>query len=662
MSFRKINTREIDLLKRQGCTSENWETVFVKDGFNPEYICNVIFKGNIQLGKNSKNVILPNGIEKHSGIYNSYLQDCQIGDNCIVNNVANLVRYELDENVIVENCAVVITEGETTFGNGVAISILNEGGGRLLPIFDKLSAQIAYIIVNYRHDNNLIKKLSNLISRYAESKKSNRGSIKTGSVIQNTDFIKNVYFGENTIVQNATRLEEGSIASTKAAPVYIGDSVIAQEFIIQSGSKIDGSALIDRCFIGQGVKIGKQYSAENSAFFANSEGFHGEACSVFAGPYTVTHHKSTLLIAAMVSFFNAGSGSNMSNHMYKLGPLHQGILERGSKTGSSSYMMWPCRVGCFTIVIGNHYSNFDTTDLPFSYILKSGEKSLLMPSRNLYTAGTHRDNVKWPKRDRRNEQNRLDLINFDLFNPYTITKIIKGIEILKDLYKQSSENQEFVKYNGTFIKRSKIQSGIENYEMAVKIYIGDEVVKYIEIGSNKILSYSDFKKQLFSMNSPSNDDWVDISGMIAAETDVKSLLKQVREDSVQSVDELHVLLNNLYEKYTEQNWRYCCALIEKRFDLNVADLKRNHLTLIVKDWEMSSVKFNKMILKDASKEFDQTSRIGYGIDGDDEVVKADFEAVRGSYESNSFVVDLQKETEEVSKTAKGLIEYLMKLK
>jgi len=662
MSFRKINTREIDLLKRRGCTAEKWETVFVKDGFNPEYVCNVIFKGNILLGENSKNVILPNGIEKHSGIYNSYLQDCQIGDNCIVNNVTNLVRYELDENVIIENCAVVITEGETTFGNGVKISILNEGGGRSLPIFDKLSAQIAYIVVNYRHDNDLVKQLSKLISQYADSKKSNRGSIKTGVVIQNTDFIKNVYFGENTVVQNATRLEEGSIASTKEAPVYIGDSVIAQEFIIQSGSKIDGSALIDRCFVGQGVKIGKQYSAENSAFFANSEGFHGEACSVFAGPYTVNHHKSTLLIAAMVSFYNAGSGSNMSNHMYKLGPLHQGILERGSKTGSLSYMMWPCRVGCFTTVIGKHYANFDTTDLPFSYIIESGGKSLLMPSRNLYTAGTRRDSVKWPSRDRRNEQNRLDLVNFDLFSPYTINKIIKGIEILKDLYKQSSENQEFVQYSGIFIKRSKILSGIENYEMAVKIYIGDELVKHIEIGNNKILSYSDLKKQLFSMNGTSNDDWVDISGMIVTETDLKSLLKQVREEGVQSVDELHVLLNNLYEKYNEQNWRWCCALIEKRFDLNVTDLTRDHLTQIIKDWEANSVKFNKMILKDASKEFDQTSRIGYGIDGNDEVVKADFEAVRGSYESNSFVVDLQKETEEIRKTASQIVDFLAGLK
>ena len=69
------------------------------------------------------------------------------------------------------------------------------------------------------------------------------------------------------------------------------------------------------------------------------------ACSIFAGPYTVTHHKSTLLIAGLYSFMNAGSSSNQSNHMYKLGPVHQGILERGTKTTSNSYIVFPARIG-----------------------------------------------------------------------------------------------------------------------------------------------------------------------------------------------------------------------------------------------------------------------------------------------------------------------------
>jgi hypothetical protein len=113
----------------------------------------------------------------------------------------------------------------------------------------------------------------------------------------------------------------------------VGSGVVAHDFIIAESSKVDGGAILGRTFVGQGCLVGRQYSAENSLFFANSEAFHGEACSVFGGPYTVSHHKSSLLIAGLFSFYNAGSGTNQSNHMYKLGPVHEGKLERGCKTG-----------------------------------------------------------------------------------------------------------------------------------------------------------------------------------------------------------------------------------------------------------------------------------------------------------------------------------------
>ena len=169
-------------------------------------------------------------------------------------------------------------------------------------------------------------------------------------------------------------------------------------------------------------------------FFANTEAFHGEAVAVFGGPYTVTHHKSTLLIAGMYSFFNAGSGMNQSNHMYKLGPVHQGIVERGSKTGSSAYMLWPCRVGAYTAIMVKNLGNFDTSDFPFSYINVDHEKSILTPGMNLFTVGTRRDSEKWPNRDKRKDPDKLDLINFDLFSPYIIEKVVTASRTLKELY------------------------------------------------------------------------------------------------------------------------------------------------------------------------------------------------------------------------------------
>ena len=101
--------------------------------------------------------------------------------------------------------------------------------------------------------------------------------------------------------------------------------------------------MLRRCFVGEGVVIENGFSAENSLFFANSHLNHGEACAVFAGPYTVSHHRSTLLIAGYFSFFNAGSGANQSNHMYKSGPDIRGFTCGDASSAATPMRCCPLR-------------------------------------------------------------------------------------------------------------------------------------------------------------------------------------------------------------------------------------------------------------------------------------------------------------------------------
>ena len=329
--YRNLNDIEITSLKQQACSSDDWASISVKEHFTPESVSNTHFVGKVKLGVFSEKIVVEKGISKNSGIRNSYIENCTIGDNVLISNVNNLVNYDIENNVAIENVGTIVVNGETAFGNKTEIEVLNEGGGRELPIFDRLSAQIAYLLVIYRHDKVFIEKLEQLIRKHVGKKISSRGSIGKNARILNTISVRNVNVGSFSIISGASSLEEGTIESCEEAPAKIGEDVVAKKFIILSGSLVDSGAIITSSFIGQGVIIGKQFSSENSAFFANCEGFHGEACSLFAGPYTVTHHKSTLLIAGMFSFYNAGSGTNQSNHMYKLGPVHQGILENFHK-------------------------------------------------------------------------------------------------------------------------------------------------------------------------------------------------------------------------------------------------------------------------------------------------------------------------------------------
>lgn len=660
MTYRLLTKEEINTLISQGCFAENWTEISVKEDFSTNNIRNASFEGKITLGVFSGIIEVEKGISKKCGIYNSYIRHCEIADNVYISEVKNLTNYIIEKNVVIENVDSLVVNEESTFGNGTEIEVLNEGGGRELPIFDRLTSQIAYLTVLYRHDKDFTNKLLVMIRDYSESKRSSRGRIESGTRIQDTLIIRNVSVGSYATISGACLLEEGTIISCKEASTFVGEGVIAKKFIILSGSRVDTGAMIDKSFVGQGVKMGKQYSAENSLFFANCEAFHGEACSVFAGPYTVTHHKSSLLIASLYSFFNAGSGTNQSNHMYKLGPVHQGILERGSKTGSFAYLLLPCFVGAFTVVMGKHYANFDTADFPFSYITEEKGKSELTPALNIFTVGTRRDSEKWPARDNRKDPDKLDLIHFDLFSPYIVGKIVNGIKILNELSEKTPKTQDYINYKGINIHRLLLKTARKYYEMALKVYIGREIVKHID-GINSNSSISEIRKNFKTHDKEGTGKWVEICGLFSPASKIEELINSVKSDNIRSITELNKKLKGIYNNYDKYSWEWCANLIGQQTGIELNNITVGSLIQIISDWKTNAVKLNNMILKDAEKEFDSGSKLGFGIDGDEHTRAMDFEAVRGTYEENKFVLDLQKETKNIEEKADRFIALLEKM-
>jgi hypothetical protein len=296
MSYRSLNNSEIAALQSQGCFSSDWSKVSVSENFSSDHIHNVRFLGEVKIGKLGGDIITDNEEKRVSGLFNCKINSCELGNDILIENVHEIKNYHVKDRVIIENVDSVAVSGPTSFGNGFEVEVLNEGGGRELMIFDRLSAQLAYILTSYRHDPDLIESIHRIIKEYARNKTSETGTIGTGTKIVNTGSIDNVNIGSHATIRGASLLKNGTIVSNGHAPVFIGENVIAKNFIVLSGSEIDGGALVDKSFVGQGVEIGKQFSAENSVFFANSEAFHGEAVSLFAGPYLVTHHKSSALI------------------------------------------------------------------------------------------------------------------------------------------------------------------------------------------------------------------------------------------------------------------------------------------------------------------------------------------------------------------------------
>ncbi len=182
--YRQLSKAEIETLTQQGCVAENWENVGVSISFSEEGISNVRFAGNVNLGTQRGKVQIDEGILKPATIRNCFIENCTIGENVFLSNVGSLINFNIGNQVVIENVGSVVVSGKSAFGNGHEINVLNEGGGRELPIYDKLSAQIAYLLVIYRHNGALIKKLKNLISDYVENKKSRVGVIFPNSSLE----------------------------------------------------------------------------------------------------------------------------------------------------------------------------------------------------------------------------------------------------------------------------------------------------------------------------------------------------------------------------------------------------------------------------------------------------------------------------------------------
>ncbi|MCK9305352.1 MAG: DUF4954 family protein [Bacteroidales bacterium] len=659
-NYRAINPQEISQLKKQRCHAEDWSRVLVHQDFDPSRVWDTAFSGDIKMGLFSTRFELPGGVRIQSGICHAKLHNVTVGNNTCIENIHNYIaNFDIGEDCIIENVDKILTDGESAFGNGTEVAVLNETGGREVPLNDILTAHFAYIIALYRHRPVLVNRMRELVELYAQKQKSSRGTIGNKVKISNAGTIKNVRIGDSATLDGVAMLINGSVNSNEYDPVYLGYGVSCKDFIISSGAYLDSGATISRCFVGQCTTLARNYSASDSLFFCNCHGENGEACAVFAGPYTVSHHKSSLLISGMFSFMNAGSGSNQSNHMYKLGPIHQGILERGSKTTSDSYILWPARIGAFSLVLGRHVSNTDTSCLPFSYLIESNNTTHLIPGVNLRSVGTIRDAQKWPKRDKRKDPNKLDQINYNLLSPYTIQKMLHGRSLLTELRRVSGETTDLYSYKSTKIKNSSLNNGIKLYETAIHKFLGNSIIKRLE-GIN-FTSVEQVRERLRPDTQTGLGEWLDISGLIAPRTEIEKLMNHIEDGKINKIKEINAYIEELHKNYYYYEWSWAHSKIQEFYGISPENITVPELIDIIEKWREAVVGLDKMIYEDAHKEFSLSSMTGFGADGDSHDCILDFEQVRGGFDNNPFVSAVLKHIEVKTALGQELIDRLKRI-
>lgn len=584
---RSLTLEEIEILERNGCTAEDWGRISVADDFEPEYIYNVAFYGDVSLGVFDKHIEVAEGFVRHAGIRNAVLRDVTVGDNCLIENIGNYIcRYDIGEECYISNVGRIAADEGATYGNGNVVSVMNEAGDGNVIIYDGLTSQMAAFMVAHAADRELWSELKAIVDRFVEERRPERAVIGYRVKIMNTREIINTLVCDECEINGASRLSDCTLSGTPEAGIYIGNDVICENSVVAAGASVLGGAKIDNCLIGEACHIGKGFSAESSLFFANSYMDNGEACAAFCGPFSVSHHKSTLLIGGMFSFYNAGSGTNFSNHAYKLGPVHYGTLERGSKTASGAHVLMPARIGAFSMVMGKVQCHPDTHDLPFSYLIASGDTTYIVPGRNLTTVGTFRDTGKWPRRDMRPRGERHSLVCFDWLSPYTISAAIRGRRLLESLREEQGNDAAEYSYGGCVIRNRSLVNGIRYYDMAIRLYMGEAVRDhYCELPES----------------STGTGDWQDMAGLIVPDTEVEQLAYDIRSGAIDEVQQIDDRLITMYSRYEDYKWNWTYRVILDYFGLDT--LTEGDLQRISDEYEAARQEWTAAIRNDAEREY-----------------------------------------------------------
>lgn len=587
MEYRQLDEKEIRQLEDNNCWAEDWQRVMVADDFNPNAVRNVTFYGNVKLGSFDKSIEVSKTFMRRTGVYNATLRNVTIGNNSLVENVGNYINnYVIGSDCYISNiCTMETTEG-ATYGEGNIISVLNEVGEGNVVSYHGLTSQIAALMVRHAGNNAFRTAIRRLVAEYIQRTTPDTGTIGNGVKIVNTKEVTNTVVYNDCEINGAARISDCTIMSSPEASVFIGTGVICENSIIAHGSSIINSVKMQDCFVGEACKLSNGFTAAQSVFFANSYMSNGEACAAFCGPFSSSHHKSSLIIGGMFSFYNAGSATNFSNHAYKMGPIHYGTLERGAKTASGAYLLMPAHIGTFSVCFGKLMYHPDTRSLPFSYLIAYGDIMYLVPGRNLTTVGLYRDIRKWPKRDMRSKQSQKSIVNFDWLSPFSVGEIIQGKKILERLREASGDNVSTYNYHEYVIKTSSLRKGIKYYDIALRIFMGAVLKRHALVPPTSTVG---------------TGKWNDLSGLLLPDSEEQQLVSDIADGTIESMDDIVDRLNAINDNYNEYRWAWAYRMILDYYGLSEItpqDAERIHT-----DYITARRAWIAEIKKDAEKEY-----------------------------------------------------------
>lgn len=634
INYRKLTAYEIEVLVRNSNTSDDWNMIQVSDAFNPELVKNCKFYGLVRIGKLESVFLEYHNVRMPVGLYNSTIISCDFGDNVIINNVNYMSHYIIGNEVMIMNVHELHVTDHSKFGNGIIkegetesvrvwVEVCNENAGRKILPFNGMLPGDAYLWSKYRDDEELMQKFKEFTEKKFDKQRGYYGKIGDRSVIKNTSIVKDVWVGSDAYIKGANKLKNLTINSSPEAASQIGEGCELVNGIIGFGCRIFYGVKAVRFVLASHSQL--KYGARliNSYLGNNSTISCCEVLNSLIFPGHEQHHNNSFLCAALVmGQSNIAAGATLGSNHNSRSADGEFITARGFWPGLCVSIKHNSKFATFTLLAKGDYSNELNIPLPFSLVSNdvSNNQLSIMPAYwfmyNLYALA--RNAAKYVERDKRN--NKVQHIEYDFLAPDSVNEIFTALDLLKKFtalsrndHPTNTPEKKLIKAGEAILEDPSVdiknitvsKTGFENsvrpvcfskvkeayriYKDLVIYYGVNQVIDFIR--SHNISSFEELSETLPS--APQRLQWANVGGQLLPVNSVHTLLQNVKNNTVESWEQVHEFYLQNSNAYNEQKLQHAYAsLLEilQTKNLNASQFKDLlHQALDIKEWMVKNI-------------------------------------------------------------------------
>ncbi len=673
--YRQLTAYEIEILVRNGNTSDNWNHLLVSDAFNPELVRNCKFYGLVRIGKLEPLCLGFSDLQAPVGLYNSTIISCDFGDNVVIDNVQYLSHYIIGNEVIVVNVNELVTTNHAKFGNGIIkegeqediriwMEICNENTGRRVMPFNGMLPGDAFLWSRFKNDQVLQEKFKAFTEARFDNKRGYYGKIGDRSVIKNCNIIKDVWVGTDAYFKGANKLKNLTINSGAEGQTQIGEGCEIVNGIIGHGCRLFYGVKAVRFIMASHSQL--KYGARliNSYLGNNATISCCEVLNSLIFPAHEQHHNNSFLCAALVmGQSNIAAGATIGSNHNSRGADGEIIMGRGFWPGLCVSLKHNSRFAGFTILAKGDYPSELDIPIPFSLVSNDTSKDQLtiMPGYwfqyNMYALA--RNAWKYVDRDKRTE--RIQLLEYDYLAPDTVNEMFAALQLMEEC---TGIAYTKIKHPGKTITKEEAIStgkqllhgdpklvneldivieGVENSKReTVLVKVAQAYALFTDLiyyyGTTQLLQLlkqqklSSFDALITALPArPVRTTWTNVGGQLVPDGDLQQLKDKIKSGKLKSWEEVHDWYATQGEKYAHQKQNHALASLAEISGSSLRKIDKDRFNNLLNSVTATQEWITKAIRDSRAKDYENPFRKMVYED------PAEMNAVVGKFEDNSFI-------------------------